>query len=54
MKKEILLKLIKKTISKMDETPKNGVRMVVFLSEVDFRLSWIRSDVTVQLQVDDI
>ena len=27
---------VKKTISKMAESPKNGVRKVVFLSEVDF------------------
>ena len=27
---------VKKTISKIDEPPKNGVRKVVFLIEVDF------------------
>ena len=27
---------VKKTISKMAEPPKNGVRKVVFLTEVDF------------------
>ena len=28
---------VKKTISKMAEPPKNGVRMVVFLIELDFK-----------------
>ena len=28
---------VKKTISKMAQPPKHGVRMVVFLTEVDFR-----------------
>ena len=30
---------VKKTISKIAEPPKNGVRNVVFLTEVDFRLT---------------
>ena len=32
---------VKKTISKMAEPPENGIRMVVFLTEVDFSKTYI-------------
>ena len=39
LNKEIMIK-VKKTISKMVESPENGVRLIVFLTEVDFRMDF--------------